>query len=38
MLSTGEADATGGFGVEAEEAVDFDFDVPLRDDGFDDGS
>jgi hypothetical protein len=38
MLSTGEADATGTFGVEADEAVDFDFDVPLRDGGFDDGN
>jgi hypothetical protein len=37
MLSAGEAEATGGFGVEADEGVDFDFDVPLRD-GFDDGN
>jgi hypothetical protein len=38
MLSTGEAEATGAFGVEADEGDDFDFDVPLRDGGFDDGN
>lgn len=37
-LPADEAEATGGFGVEADEGDDFDFDVPLRDGGFDDGN
>ena len=37
-LPADEAEATGGFGVEADEGVDFDFDVPLRDGGLDDGN